>query len=369
MRIGIFVIMAGRNAGGPETYEHHLVRQLAALDAENRYTVFCFSRRAVESFQVTQPNFHFVVLPFRFRPLSMSVSLPWLLKAHRIDLLHSTLMPPLYSPVDQIFTLHCSSMFVCPEVYPRLVRWRLKALTYAGMRQSRHILCVSQNVLDLAAEHYRVPRERMSVVYNGVGAHFKPVAAEDRQRLLERLGIHGPYLLFTGRIEPRKNVVRILEAFQLFRQQGHQDVKLVLAGNKTWAKTEVESTVQRLRLAPHLVFPGHVANQDLPTLYSGAEMLVFPSLWEGFGLPVVEAMACGTSVVTSNLSSLPEIAGEAAVYVDPHSVEDIAAGMQRIQQDRQLAESLRELGFERARRFSWRTNAETTLALYRRLGS
>lgn len=369
MRIGIFVIMAGRNAGGPETYEHSLVRQLAVFDHDNEYQIFCFNQRAADSFGVVQPNIHYRILPLPFRPLSMSLSLPIALKTNRIDLMHATLMPPPYSPVKYVFTLHCSSMFIHPEQIPPPIRWRLKALVYAGVHQARHVMCVSQNVLDLAVDYYKVPREKMSVMYNGVGEHFRPVPEQERLPLLARLGINGRYLLFLGRFEQRKNVARILEAFHIYRNEHDRDVTLVLAGNKTWAKTEVEATIDRLKLAPHLVLPGHVPNADLPALYSGAEMLIFPSLWEGFGLPVVEAMACGTPVLTSNLSSLPEIAGGAAVLVDPYSISAIVDGMQKIATEGELRARLFSLGIERAKLFSWRRNAEQTVSIYRKFVS
>ncbi len=361
--------MAGRGAGGPETYDHSLVRNLALLDQENEYQVFCFDQRATDSFEVSQPNVQYKILPFKLRPLSMTFSLPWALKANQVDLMHATLMPPPYSPKKYVFSLHCSSMFMRPEQIPRAIRWRLKALTYTGVHHAQHVLCVSQNVLDLAVEYYKVPRDRFSVMYNGVGEHFVPIPESQRTAYLESLGIHGRFLLFAGRFERRKNVPRILEAFHIYRNEVDRDVKLVLAGNSTWAKSEVESTIKRLGLGPHLILPGHIPNEHLPALYSGAEMLVFPSLWEGFGLPVVESMACGTPVVTSNLSSLPEIAGDAALLVDPRSVPEIVDAMQSISRDAELRSRLCRAGLERAKLFSWRRNAEQTLAIYRTVAS
>jgi glycosyltransferase involved in cell wall biosynthesis len=359
--------MAGRDAGGPETYEHGLVRQLVQLDTETEYRIFCFSQRAADSFGVVQPNLRYQILSPSFRPFSVAVSLPRSLKAHGVDLMHAACVPPLFSPVDYVSTLHCSSTFIHPEYYPPLVRWRLKVLVRQGMRHARHTLCVSQNVLDLAADHFRVPRERMSVIYNGIGEHFAPIPEAERAPVLARFGIRDPYVLFVGRCEPRKNVTRLLEAFHAYRHEVDRGIKLVLAGNKTWAGPEIDRTVERLSLRSHVIEPGYVPQVDLPALYNGAEFLAFPSLWEGFGIPVVEAMACGTPVLTSNLSSLPEIAAGAAVLVDPLSVEEIAAGMQRIGQDDELRARLRQRGLERARDFSWRRTAEQTLAVYRRL--
>ena len=359
--------MTGRQAGGPETYEGELVRNLAQLDHESRYSIICLNQAAADALHVANENFSFHVLRPAARLISMTLSLPWYLKANRIDLLHAAYISPPYAPVDHTFTLHCSSPFVRPELFPPLIRARLRILIARGMRTARHVICVSQNVLDLAAEHYGVPRDRMSVIHNGVGEHFRPVAEGERRAVLAAAGVEGPYALYAGRFEPRKNMLRVIEAFDVFRREVAPGMKLVLAGRKTWQGAEVDALVRRLELGSHVVEIGHVANERLPAWYGGAEMFLFPSLWEGFGIPVVEAMACGTPVITSNVSSLPEVAGGAALLVDPCSVVEIAGAMERLHRDRALRERLGAAGLARARDFSWRRTAEQTLALYRRL--
>jgi glycosyltransferase involved in cell wall biosynthesis len=297
----------------------------------------------------------------------MSLSLPWQLRARRVDLLHAAYIAPPWSPVDHAFTLHCSSPFVRPELFPPLIRARLRTLIWRGLRSARHVICVSQNVLDLAVEHYGTPRDRLSVIHNGVGAHFRPVPEAERRAVAAAAGVDGPYALFAGRFEPRKNMLRVIEAFDVFRREVAPEMRLVLAGRRTWQGDAVGELIRRLDLGRHVHEIGHVPNRELPEWYAGAEMFVFPSLWEGFGLPVVEAMACGTPVVTSNLSSLPEVAGGAALLVDPNSVPAIAGAMERLHRDAALRGRLRAAGLERATAFSWRRNAEQTLALYRRL--
>lgn len=366
MRIALFVVMAGRNAGGPETYEHALVRNLATLDKETDYRVFCFTERAARSFDLEQANMSYTVLGNKSRILATSLGLPMALKSQCIDLMHATFVPPPFSPVDYVFTLHDSGMFLRPELYPPLIRWRLKALVCQGLRQARHILCVSQNVADYAADYHKIPRERLSVTYNAVSAHFVPTNAAAQANVLARYKIPQPYFLFAGRLEPRKNVVRLLEAFDMIRREVNPDLRLVLAGNKTWARRAVDQTIERLGLHTHVIETGYVADADLPALFGGAQAFVFPSLWEGFGIPVVEAMACGTPVLTSNLSSLPEIAGGAAVLVDPLRVEDIARGMERLAGEPELRAALSAQGLERAKDFSWRRTAELTHAAYKR---
>ncbi len=360
--------MAGRgDAGGVETYERALVRGIAQHDRDNEYHVFCLDENAPATFGVEQNNVHFHVLGSRHRVLGLAASLPLELLRRRVDLFHATYVPPPFSPREYVFTLHCSSTFVYPEFCPPRIRARLDYLTAKGLKKARMVICVSENVRDIVAERFGIPSERMTVVHNGVGNHFRPYAEEETRRVLkERYGVTGRFFVSVARLQARKNIARVLEAFDRFRRDSPSDVKLVLAGKKSWTSDEIDPAIERLGLRPHIIELGYVPHEDLPYLYGGAEMLVFPSLWEGFGLPVVEAMACGTPVVTSNVSSLPEVAGGAAVLVDPMSVDEIADGIHRLSEDGALRDSLRKRGLEWARSFTWEKTAERTLDVYHR---
>lgn len=359
--------MAGRQASGPETYELNLVREIARRDRENEYCVFCSSRAAVKSFGIQQPNVRFVVLWPPVRWLNIPISLPLSMLHHRLDVLHATMVPPPRSPVEYVFTHHCSSTFVHPEFYPPKMLRRLNFFIKAGLRKARLVLCVSENVRALTAERFNVPPERLAVVYHGVDPAFRPMAADEaRRRVQADFGLAGPYILFVGKIEQRKNIVRLLEAYHRLREHD-PGVRLVLAGRPTWDRRFLDDAVTRLRLQNAVVELGHLGQEALPPLYCAAEMFVFPSLWEGFGLPVLEAMACGTPVITSNVSSLPEIAGDAAVLVDPNAVDDLAAAMYSLRTDAALRRTLRERGLVRAAAFTWRRTAEQTIDAYRRV--
>jgi len=374
VRVGIFVVMAGREAGGPETYERCLVRELAALGGDDDLRVFCLDQQARESFApVTRggASVSYHVLRPSVRWVSITATLPWRLWRGEIDLLHATFIPPPFSPAQYVFTMHCFSTFAHPEFYPPAIRWRLNGSIKRGLSRARLILCVSENVRDLTAEKFRLPPERLRVIYNGIGDEFLPRAGEEieravaRREVAEQYGIHDPYLLFVGQLKARKNVVRLIEAFHRFRQEVGVEVKLVLAGRRSFTSEGIDETLERLRLRRSVIELGHLRHEALPTLYRAAEVFVFPSLWEGFGIPVIEAMACHTPVVTSNVSSLPEVAGGCAVLVDPYSVEDLAAGMYRAYTDTKLRVVLRAKGFERAKQFTWRRTARETLAAYR----
>jgi glycosyltransferase involved in cell wall biosynthesis len=189
----------------------------------------------------------------------------------------------------------------------------------------------------------------------------------DRDLVSARLrsyGVHEPYILCVGKLQARKNTVGVLRAFHLLREQAGIRHKLLFVGRKTWTSSDVAPTVQQLGLNDSIIHTGHVPDEDLPVFYSGADVLAYPSLFEGFGLPVLEAMACGTPVVTSNVTALPEVAGGAAEIVDPHRVEDIARGLHAVLGSSSHSEELRRRGYERVKRFSWAATAKKTLAVY-----
>jgi len=361
--------MAGCEAGGPETYEHCLVRLLSSIDRQNEYHVFCLSRAARDSFQAEQENLRYHVLWPKARWISIPAALPLLLHKHGVQLYHATFIPPPISPADYVFTMHCYSNFLHPEFYEPKVLWRLNKSITMGLNKARVVVCVSECVRDLVAHEFKLPSERLAVVYNGVGENFHPMPRLQASRIVsERYGLFRPYMLFVGQLKARKNIVRILEAFHRFRRETHNDLVLVLAGRRSWTCDGIDETIERLHLRDAVVELGHIGWQDLPALYNAAEMLVFPSLWEGFGIPVIEAIACGTPVITSNLSALPEVAGGSALLVDPYSVDDLAGAMQRLVDDSDLRKELRAKGLERARKFSWKNTAEQTLAVYGRAG-
>ncbi len=360
--------MAGREAGGPETYEHGLVRSLAEIDKKNEYHLFCLQDHAAQSFGIVQDNVTYHVLHPNFRWISIPFGLPLAMMRSGVDILHATFVPPPYCPREYLFTVHGFDMFAHPEFYPKVVRWRLNRLIRTGLQNAKVMLCVSQAVKNLLAEKFNISQDRLRVVHNAVGEHFRPVAPEIvRRTLVQNYGIDGPYVLYVGKLQACKNVVRILETFHRFRHEVDSNMKLVLVGKKTWTSSDIAETIDRLKLRPHVVEIGYAKNEDLPVLYSGASMFVFPSLSEGFGMPVLEALACGAPVITSNVDALPEVTGDAALHVNPYSIDDIGSAMQRVYTDPVLRESLRARGFVRAKEFTWRGAAEQTLAAYTQL--
>lgn len=365
MRISIFVAAAGRQASGPETYEHCLLRALAAIDQETDYRIFCFNQAAADSFQINQPNIQFEILRPNVRWISLPFSLPRALSRSGVQLCHATFVPPPRCPTPLMMTLHGSDMFVHPEFFQAGVRWRLNALLARGFRRARLIVCVSQHVRDMVQQRFQVPDERLAVVYHGIDSSFRPLPPiEARGVVRERYGITRPYVLYVGKIVASKNVPRLVEAFVRFRRACGSDVLLVMAGKSYPRMSRVDESVWRSSEKEGVLRIGQVPHRDLPWLYGGALAFAFPSLWEGFGLPIVEAMACGVPVITSAVSCLPEVAGGAALLVDPHSVSEIEAALHRACFDQRLRAELIAKGLHRSQDFSWLTAAQQTRAAY-----
>lgn len=369
MKVGIFPIMAGRKAGGVETYERSLIASLDQVDEQNHYTVFAPGRYTLGAIEPDANNIDVELLRPANRVISMSTTLPVKLARSKLDVFHATFAPPVVSPKKLVYTLHCMSQFTRPELYPWPMRLRLNTLTQLGMKRADLVICVSQNVYDHAREDFRISPDRLCVVHNGINRCFRPLPVDARLREQLRLqyGIDRRFLLFTGRLEARKNVAGLVHAFDRFRKETGSDHRLVLAGRMNWASGGLKAALDELRLWDDVIITGHLPIEQLPPLYSAADAFVFPSFWEGFGIPVLEAMACGTPVIASNVSSIPEVAGDAARLVNPHKINDIAEAIHDVTGNVRLRDTMRRKGLARAAQFSWDTVALRTLEAYERV--
>lgn len=365
MQIGIFAPMTGRQSGGPETYELELVRALAAAGQGHGITVYCVNKTAAASFQATSSSLQVVTLYPSIRWISFALSLPWELMRRPPDVLHATYIAPPFLPGKFAFTLHDLSPFSNPEFYPPAIRFRLRRGFASSIRRAAIVLCVSEFTRQHMIDQFPFAAGKARVVPHGVDPAFHRMEDhEEVRRRLQRYGLREPYVLCLGKLQARKNTLRVLEAFHLFKQQSRLPHKLVMVGRKMWTSSEVSPLIERLRLTSQVVLTGHVVDSDLAFLYNGADALVFPSLFEGFGLPVLEAMACGCPVVTSNVTSLPEVAGSAALLVDPYRVEAIAEGLTTVLTDAALRLDFKQKGLERARQFTWEKTAQQVLKAY-----
>lgn len=367
MRLGFFPVMAGRRAGGPESYEVSLFPELARAVPEDEHHLYCLSQAAANAFGELPRHVKVRVLKPDVRWLSIPFSLPLAMNRDGIELLHVTFTPPPYSPARYVFTVHDVSMFERPEFYPTSIRFRLTRLIRRGLEKAVMVLCVSEHCKASVAERFGIREDRLAVAHHGVSPRFRRMNREDAvHHVRNRFGLDPPFLLHVGKYEKRKNLMRLLEAYDGFRHETGQTPRLVLAGKRDWLASEIADEIGRRNLGESIVELGYVASADLPYLHNAAEMLVFPSLWEGFGLPVIEAMACGLPVIASTVTCLPEIAGDAALYVDPYCVDDLAHAMCNLHRDEALRQLLVSKGLRRAEQFTWRKCAEATADAYRR---
>jgi glycosyltransferase involved in cell wall biosynthesis len=359
---------------GTETYSLYLIRSLIALESGHRFRLYTKGRPPDGALWTGPAPAGVEVRPIPLPRLWTHLRLSAEMLAHPPDLLFvpSHVLPRAH-PRLSVATVHDLGYLYFPEAHRPRDRRYLDWSTGWNARASAAVLADSQATKADLVRAYGVDGSKVHVVYLGRDEAFAPVrAGEVLARVCARYGIAGPYLLYVGTLQPRKNLARLVEAYARLvgnptevRDQRRDDagIRLVLAGKRGWLYDDLFARVRRLGLEGRVVFPGYVEEGDLPALYSGALAALFPSLYEGFGIPVLEAQACGVPVMTSNNSSLPEVAGDAALLVDPHDVEAIAAAMQRLATDEALRAELVRRGFENIKRFSWEKCARETLAV------
>lgn len=283
------------------------------------------------------------------------------------DLYHQPNYVPHAFSGKTVITIHDMSHRIFPQYHPRRRVMILRAFE-SRLRQADRIITDSEHARQEIMELLRVPEERVEVIYLGAASHYRPMNISEKQLkdLQFRYNLPEQFLLYVGTLEPRKNLERLIEAYYLYRQEEPaSELKLVLAGGKGWLYESIFSRVEELHLQQEVIFTGYVDSDDLPCLYNMAMAFVYPSLYEGFGLPPLEAMSCGTPVISSNAASIPEVVGEAGILIDPCQINDLAEAIFRVAESASLREEMSRQGLERARGFSWKKCAVETLQVYR----
>lgn len=352
---------------GIGTYVRNLLHELARQDDDTEY-VLLSAAEDVELLRALGPRFQPVVERSGKYSLREQVSLPITLARARVDLYHSPhyVVPRL--PVGRfIVTIHDCIHLRFPQYLPsRAAIHYAKAMMSSAARRAERILTVSQASKEDILHYLHVPAGKVEVVYNALDERFAAAPDEETiRRVRERFLLAGPFLLYTGNIKPHKNVDRVIEAFSLLRQSSSEaDLKLLIIGDEISKYPNLRRLVHRHQLHQHVRFLGFVPDATLAVLYRLAAVFVFPSLYEGFGLPTLEAMAAGTPVVTSNVSSLPEVVGDAALLVDPMDPAAIAAAVRRVRHEPALRADLVQRGRERVKAFSWERSVARVRAIY-----
>lgn len=371
MRIGISgQLLKGRHTG-VEHYISNLMRYIVRCNGENEY-VFYVNRAytendmPIEGLRIRESGIPGISRSMRF--LWEQSYLPILLAKDNIDVFHAPgYTMPLMTTTPSVVTIHDAIAMKFPQYCTRMNYLHYRLVLPPTAAKAKRIITTTGYTRNDIVNTLGVPEDKIDVVPLGVHESFAPI--EDRQVLASvkhRYGLPPELVLFVGNLEPKKNIGRIIEAFNTLRISWSIPHALAVVGRKEWLFRDLARMVRLLGLEPHVFFLGNVSLSDLVLLYNAADVFVFPSLYEGFGLPPLEAMACGTPVVTSNRSSLPEVVGDAAVTVDPLNTREIVEAVHSVLTDGELRRELRERGLNRVRLFSWESTAWKTMGVYKK---
>lgn len=362
---------------GIGTYIRNLVRTLSKLDASNQYTLIT-PMPVVPEFADLPKNFEIAPYEKKSRPGFAQLGFTMFLRRLAADLYHIPLNAvPLWMPKPYLVTIHDMStlLFANPTGYRSNLR---HFYLRRGLIRADRVLTVSSATRRDVETVLGIPANRIQVIYNAPDPIFRPAsstsngasgAIEEQQRLLDRYRIHYPFLLYVGRTNPQKNIPRLVEAFAVLRGElrqhpSYDSLRLIIIGDEISKNSALRHAVIQSRVEDAVRFLGFVPIETLRAFYQAASAFVFPSLYEGFGLPPLEAMACGTPVVCSNVTSLPEVVGDAALIVNPENVFDIARGMKEVLLDDELRQRLIARGLEQGHKFNWERTAAQVLKTY-----
>ncbi|HEX9731635.1 MAG TPA: glycosyltransferase family 1 protein [Thermoanaerobaculia bacterium] len=352
---------------GIGTYVRNLIRELGRLDEENRYLLLV-GPRGQGTLRRLPENFRQVVVRSPVYSVRELIRLSWELLRLRVDLYHAThYVLPALVPCKAVVTIHDIIHLLYPEFLPNRVAFLYaQRMIRRSLQRGQRIITVSRNTKDDLTGYFRMEGEKIQVVYNGIEDSFRErLSGEDLDRWMKNLGLERPYFLFVGNPKPHKNLDNVVKAYARALKLHEFPHRLVCVGDRDGVEFKIRQRARQAGLGERLLILGHVAQEALPAIYQGASLFLYPTLYEGFGLPVVEAMASCVPVITSNTSALKEIAAGYAHLVNPLDVEGIAQAIVQCVTDKEHRESLCKLGQRRSQDFRWSVAAEKTLAIYR----
>jgi len=377
MRIGIDArLIAYRRGMG--NFVYNLIMELAKLPGDEQYVLYVDDMKE-EEFAPCNSRFKFRKIRPSFYPIWEQLTLPLAVARDHVDILHCPAnTAPLLVPGNcrLILTIH-DVMYLLPSrllppspsFYQRLGRIYRRFLVPRVAHRAKVVVTVSYCSRQDIIKYIALPENRIYVVQEASGRVYRPVEnTVALESVRKKYTLDRPFILALAGVDPRKNTSRLIEAFAKILIETNRSYQLAMIGLPSSARHRFFQEARKLEIDNQIVFSGFVPEDDLVALYNLAEVFVYPSLYEGFGLPILEAMACGTPVVTSPRGSIPEVAGDAAIFVDPLSAEAISHGIKRVLTDHELARRLREKGFERVKSFSWRNAAIKMLQIYKKVG-
>ena len=372
MRIGIDATALPANPAGAGTYTSELIRALAQIDAPHEWFIFTHPGGKAYINLPDKPSLHWVLTPQKSplrRLIWEQTVFPFLVHRLKLELLHSLhYTRPIFLPCPSVVTFHDMTFFLYPQVHTRSKRFFFPAAIRFSARTASALIAVSESTRRDAIRLLNIPAAKIYTTPNGVSPVFRPVSDPQRlQACREKHHLPDKFILFVGTIEPRKNLPLLLKAYHglLSSPPWMQAVpSLVLAGQMGWMVNDVLHQIETLGLQEKVHLTGYIPPEELPLVYNLASVFVYPSIYEGFGLPALEAMACGTPVITTNTSAMADYVGDAGILVPPNNQEALVQAMQTLLMDQDLQHSLAQKGQEQAAQFTWERTAQETLKVY-----
>jgi glycosyltransferase involved in cell wall biosynthesis len=370
LRIGIDIRSLVFTRAGINRYTENLIRSLLEIDVANEYALFSNTKSCYDWSSYSNAQEVIVRLPHFGRiteKIWEEILLPPNLK--RMDVFHSPrYMLPKKKPCKFVVTVHDLAFKKLPHIFVKRTVKYFSNLLEDSIQKADKIIAVSHNTKEDLLRLFNVRDDKVEVIYEGVNENYKVTTdCETLEHARSKYSLPEKFILYVGTIEPRKNLVGLIKAFHKLKEKKAIEHRLVIAGGKGWLYNDVFEAVERLGLTQDIIFTGYVEESELPTLYNLSDLFVYPTLYEGFGLPVLEAMACGVPVICSEVSSLPEVAGNAAIVVNPYDSDEIAEAIAHILENSSLKDTLIEKGIRRASMFTWQETARETLNLYQKL--
>ncbi|MFH1598439.1 MAG: glycosyltransferase family 1 protein [Patescibacteria group bacterium] len=374
MRIGIdcrTILNPGKGEqAGVGHYTYYLIKNLLKNDKKNQYVLF-FDYRVTKTREFKQKNVEVKYFPFseykKFLPFSYShMLISAFISRAKLDIYHSpaNVIPYTYSG-PSVITVHDLAIYKHPEWFPRGQKFSTRLLVPKSLHKAKRIIAVSQATKKDIIKLFKIPAHKIDVIYEGV---FREKPKVGFQAVKKKHGLADDYILFLGTIEPRKNLIGLVHAYaELIKNKRFSKYQLVIAGAKGWKEGEVFKTIRKMKLEDRVLYLGYVAHQDKLSLISNAKVFIFPSYYEGFGLPILEAMELGAPVITSNVSSIPEVTNHSAVHINPTKEKEIVQALAKVLGSAVVRRKLRAAGINKAKQFSWQKCAQQTGAVYRKV--
>jgi glycosyltransferase involved in cell wall biosynthesis len=368
MKIGIVVDRLNRLRTGIENYTYNVIKEFAKISDNEK--IFLINYEDNNIF----PNLNKIIVKNPLKNITKKSFYFWHIylqfklnkKDFKLDIIHSPENAALFIKLrhqKKIITAHDIIPYLFPETFTPITLLRYKLLFSRTLKTADKIIVVSNSTKKDLINYFYIPEEKIKVILLAADEKFKPLNHEEVNEVKQRYNLNFPFILYVGTLDKRKNISTLIKAFHKLKKYETKQ-KLVIAGEKGWKYKELFETIDKLNLQKDVIFTGYVLDEDLPALYNAADLFVYPSLYEGFGLPPLESMACGTPVITSNTSSLPEVVGDAGIMIDPHNVNGLADAMHEVLTNDGLREDMIKKGLERAKMFSWEKCARETLKVY-----